>query len=165
MYNYFGYGANVNSEYLKYRHKTYISDQSKSIGLLIGYNFYLTYSNIIDSVVASIKKDDNAIVFGILYNFNKSMMNKLDKQEFVDKNVYSLKNVNVLDLASNEIITTQSYILNDENQYFYEAPNRIIYKNIIISGLIDNRIPSWYIKYINNLFNIYEKKMSIINNG
>ncbi|AAC97831.1 hypothetical protein MseVgp044 [Melanoplus sanguinipes entomopoxvirus] len=165
MYNYFGYGANVNTNYLRHMHKLKISNNSISIGLLVGYSFYLTYSNIIDSVVASIKKDDNGIVFGILYNFNNSIMNKINKQEFVHKNLYSLAKVNVLDLLSNKIISTQAYILNDKNQYFYDAPNRNIYKNIIISGLIENNIPSWYIRHIYNLFVIYEKKMLIINNG
>lgn len=164
VHTYFAYGANVNTSYLENRYNIKIPKSCKSIGILFGYSFYLTYSYIIDSVIASVKKDNNGLVFGVLYKFDTNMMYNLNKQEFVDKNVYSLNDIKIFDLDNKNIVPSKIYILNDTKQYFYDAPNLNIYKHVIINGLINNNIPPWYIYYIKNTFDIYEKKCSIINN-
>ncbi|BAO49584.1 gamma-glutamyl cyclotransferase like [Alphaentomopoxvirus acuprea] len=141
---YFGYGANQNVNYFIDKYSIY---NIKIIGKFVLKNvrFKLIYSDVIKSVISTIVPDNDSVVFGILYKIPVEMINELDMQEHVDKNVYYKKKIEDVD---------QSYFLyiaNNTNKIKL-ADNIDRYKNIIIDGLIDNDFPQKYIEYVQKCF-------------
>ncbi|CCU55384.1 unknown similar to AMEV072 [Adoxophyes honmai entomopoxvirus 'L'] len=165
MYKYyFGYGANQNINYLIKRYNNYNFINYK-IGIILNYSFKLCYSEIIDSVISTVVRDNNNIIYGVLYEISNEMLHLFDKQEHIDKNVYKRIKLPVIILSEEKIVEAYVYqAINDKDTRM--ASNFYIYKNIILDA-VNNILdyPLWYKKYINYKFQDYYDNSNFYHNN
>lgn len=132
---YFAYGANMNPGTFWYRCP---SSQFLGVHEVKGYKFF------IDSYgVASIKKDEESSVFGVLWNIDEEGERTLDVFEGVAQGHYTKESIEVDGL--NALV----YISSDTRK----GSGRSSYMKDIIHSAIQHDFPQYYIDYLEDLFN------------
>ena len=157
---YFAYGSNLNWEKMK-----------KIAPSLIFYgkakleNYRLDFtreSKNWDCGVADIVKDVTKDVWGVIYQFNKKDLKKLDECEGYNPNRENEKNAYIriekmvyLEGKKDQSMTVYTYEVIDR-EFDKHKPNKD-YKNLIVTGAKYWKLPKEYIKYLENIETMKDK--------
>jgi hypothetical protein len=133
---YFAYGANLNQSNFYYRcHDAQFIGPSK----LQDYLFFIDSFN-----VASVKKHQGSIVYGVIWEISKSDEVSLDYYEGVSQGDYTKEIIKIDD------IDTLVYISSDKKN----GSGKSNYMNDIINNAKTYDFPIEYIRYLEKLSNI-----------
>jgi gamma-glutamylcyclotransferase (GGCT)/AIG2-like uncharacterized protein YtfP len=151
---YFAYGSNLDWEKMK---KTVPSSIFYGKVKLENYRLDFTRESINWGCgVADIVKDENKCVWGVIYQFNKKDLKKLDESEGYIPNREKGQNAYVriekkvyLEGEKDQPITVHTYEVFDK-KFDKHKPNKE-YKYLIVSGAKHWKLPEDYISFLENI--------------
>lgn len=132
--NYFAYGTNLNLDQMKVR-----CPNIKIIKMVLLKDFTLYFTS---RSIPSIKYEDNAETWGVLFDIDKSCENSLDKYEGFPT-LYLKKNIEVIDKDGGKF-DCFAYVANEVQE---GKPGRQ-YLEKLLAGAVQNNLPEDYIEQI-----------------
>lgn len=147
---YFAYGSNMSIEHML----KYCFDKDFKI-INIGYlrDYIYRYRSIKGhkrTGVGSIEKRKKSKVYGIVYDINKTALNKLNKKEGIQHNIYYMDNVNIYSLNNKKKYVCMTYIMNKDIMGVEKSPTKR-YRKLLMDSAIHNKFP---LRYLNRLLYI-----------
>jgi cation transport regulator ChaC len=141
---YFAYGSNMNSQDLEKwcsEHQAKIDLKNPRVAYLKGFQLAFTHkSNRRNGGVADIVRKENEITWGVLFDTDKTSLDKIDQKEGVAAGVYRQFKVDVL-VDGKLIPNVISYEVIKKGNY----PPSGEYLDVIINGAEDHQLPKDYV--------------------
>ncbi|KAI1289564.1 Gamma-glutamylcyclotransferase [Halotydeus destructor] len=140
---YFAYGSNLLPARLRLANK---SATKVSNGILPGYMIvFANYSNFWKGGAATIIKDDESYVMGVVYELSQEDAASLDAQE----SGYDAIQVDI-ETGRGQRMKCKTYTMKEELSVKLTLPS-LSYKNVIIAGAKENKFSEEYVTLLNNI--------------
>jgi len=128
----------------------------KSVGLLRGYRLEFAFmSKRWKGAAANIYPDPQSHVYGVLWELNLEDQESLDEQEGVSSGIY--ERISVTAEVEGKLVSCQAYKVTESRRENAIATHggallpSAVYKNVIIRGAKENKLPNEYIQFLENI--------------
>lgn len=137
---YFAYGSNMSEERLKERR---IRFEMYDIGFIENMKFLMNKKSFDGSAKANIVKNNDEIVWGVLYRIASGFKLYLDS---IEGNYHS--QIVVVKISKSTSVKALTYMSNyiTEDKRAYDD-----YKEIVIKGALEHNLPEYYVKFLKKL--------------
>jgi len=140
---YYAYGSNLLTERIRINNP---SARKVAIAKLMNYRLDFTlYGKSWHGAAATVVEDSNCHVWGVVWQLDKKDIANLDRQEFgYDPITFTVET------DAGQKLECRSYVVSGTPAILDKRPSQV-YKNVIIKGATEHRLPPEYIEQLKNI--------------